>query len=51
MDKKHSEAGIYSLSRAEKHQAQLIEGIADLYEMTQSLKNEKCLSSMIKFYS
>lgn len=51
MDKRHEEAGVFSLSRAEKHQSHLIEGIADLYEMTQNLKNERCLSSMIKYYS
>lgn len=51
MDKRHEEAGVFSLSRAEKHQVQLVEGIADLYEMTQNLKNERCLSSMIKYYS
>ena len=31
LEKKHEEAGVYSLGRAEKHQYQLVESISDLY--------------------
>jgi hypothetical protein len=51
LDRKHEEVGVFARSKVERIHAQLVEGIAELYEMTQNLKTERCLAGMIRFYS
>lgn len=51
MERRHEETGVFSIKVAEKVQADLLVGIGELLQMIEQLKSEKCLSSMIKFYS
>lgn len=51
MERRHEEAGIYSVGRVKRHQGELEERITELGEMVKSLKTERCLASMIRFYS
>ena len=51
MERRHEETGVFSIKAAEKVQADLLVGIGELLQMIDQLKSDKCLSSMIKFYS
>ena len=51
MERRHEETGVFSIKVIEKVQADLLVGINEMIQMIDQLKTDKCLSSMIKFYS
>lgn len=51
MERRHEETGVFHLKTVEKMQSELLVGIGELFQMIEQLKTDKCLSSMIKFYS